>query len=92
MSQLSAAQPLVLYIKQPIEKIISLNIEIFSFLEPVLEKIIVILPTGEKSIGFCLGCLLAHLIRILLIVNILNINPSSKFEVFGGDWMGDMRG
>ena len=90
--QLSAAQPLVIYVKKPLKKIISLNIEIFSFLEPVLEKNIVILPTGEKSIGFCLGYLLVHLIRILLIVNILNINPSSKFEVFGGDWMGDLRG
>ena len=83
--QLSAAQPLVLHFKPHLEKIISLNIEIFSFLEPVLEKIIVILPTGEKSIGFCLGCLLAYLIHIFLIVNVLNINPSSKFEVFGGD-------
>jgi hypothetical protein len=68
------------------------NNENISFFVPVLEKIIVILPTGEKPIGFCLGCLLVHLIRILLIVNILNIKPSSKFEVFGGDWMGDLRG
>jgi len=32
---------------------ISLNIENISFFAFVLEKIVVILPTGEKKLGFC---------------------------------------
>jgi hypothetical protein len=45
-------QPFVLLIFRCFERKISLNIKIFSFLGPVLEKIIVILPTGEDIEGF----------------------------------------
>ena len=49
------AQPLVCFILVKGKNKFSLNNEIFSFFGSLLEKIIVILPIGEKALGFCLG-------------------------------------
>jgi len=62
------------------EKIISPNIDFFSFLEPVLEKIIVILPTGEKPMDFSFGGFVTWIIFILLIILALHADSSSRFE------------